>query len=69
MKRGLALAVVGLWVILQTTKGPLAEKLGLIAASSSPPQGTPPPAIAGPPAAGGGGPSMGPGGGNTGNPG
>jgi hypothetical protein len=30
MKRGLALFVLGLWAILQTTKGPLAEKLGLI---------------------------------------
>ena len=29
--KGLALATVGLWVILQTTYGPLASKLGLIA--------------------------------------
>lgn len=27
--KGLAIAVIGLWVIFQTTKGPLAEKLGL----------------------------------------
>lgn len=33
--KGLALATVGLWVILQTTYGPLATKLGLIAGVSS----------------------------------
>jgi hypothetical protein len=25
---GLALVVIGLWVVLQTTKGPLAQKIG-----------------------------------------
>ena len=51
MKKGpLALAIVGLWVILQSTYGPLATKLGLIAgaassssSSSSNSGGTPPP--------------------------
>jgi hypothetical protein len=33
--KGLALAVVGLWVILQTTYGPLATKLGLISGTPS----------------------------------
>ena len=33
--KGLALAVVGLWTILQTTYGPLATKLGLIAGLTS----------------------------------
>jgi len=27
--KGAALVVIGLWVILQTTKGPLSQKLGL----------------------------------------
>lgn len=27
--KGLALVVVGLWIVLQTTHGPLASKLGL----------------------------------------
>ena len=38
--KGLALATVGLWVILQTTYGPLATKIGLITSStpSSPAQ-------------------------------
>jgi hypothetical protein len=35
MKRGLSLAIVGLWVVLQTTKGPLAEKLGLLASKAA----------------------------------
>jgi hypothetical protein len=67
---GLALAIVGLWVITQTTYGPLATKLGLLTSSSpaKPPNANPPPSIAGPPSAAGGGGSMGPGGSNTGNP-
>lgn len=67
---GLALAVVGLWVITQTTYGPLAVKLGLIAAPSpaKPNESTAPPAVRGPAGAAGGGPSPGPGGSNTGNP-
>ena len=28
MARSIVLVMVGLWVVLQTTKGPLAEKLG-----------------------------------------
>lgn len=29
MARGLALAIVGIWVVLQTTMGPLASYLGI----------------------------------------
>jgi hypothetical protein len=47
MKRGLALFVVGLWAILQTTKGPLAEKLGLIASKSASPGSATPGPISG----------------------
>jgi hypothetical protein len=64
--KGLALAVVGLWVVLQTTYGPLATKLGLIT-SSTPPNSAAPPQVRGPAGAAGGGPSQGPGGTNTGN--
>ena len=50
---GAALMVIGLWVILQTTKGPLAEKLGLVAgsaptSSSSSPTSGPNPGQTGP---------------------
>jgi hypothetical protein len=41
--KGAALLVIGVWVVLQTTKGPLAEKIGLVkgvadASSTSAPQ-------------------------------
>lgn len=68
MKGGLALAIVGLWIVLQTAKGPLAEKLGLIAPPAAPPNSNPPPQVSGPPAARGGNAVPGPGGSNTGNP-
>jgi len=32
---GLALGVIGLWVILQTTYGPLATKIGLLTSSTA----------------------------------
>lgn len=79
--KGLALATIGLWVILQTTYGPLATKLGLITggSSSAPPLAgggkpvgpfPPVPSTVLPPSTGGGptgGASPGPGGSNTGN--
>lgn len=67
--KGLALLTIGLWIVLQSTYGPLATKLGLITSSSaSPNESTAPPSVRGPASAAGGGPSSGPGGSNTGNP-
>jgi hypothetical protein len=44
--KGLALATIGLWVVLQTTYGPLATKVGLITGASSSTPSTPTPSSA-----------------------
>lgn len=36
MAGGVVMALLGLWVVLQSTKGPLVQKLGLIPGASSP---------------------------------